>query len=358
MSFRNARKSLIATWVVLVVGFCSPPLGGQVPPYAVRKLVPKLHGNAESGWKLRRAELHESFSGAMGFLEVENTLNEFREDVQFYAEYLDASGRFCFSFLFKQNQNAQRRTGRTGRFHPREVRELYASAFYLNPGVEPAQLKVYALSNGGVSISSQSFGGRPTVHFPIMLEGRAVAEAVGRKLWLEPEIGGAPGPFWDLLLGKMWVDGEGDLLRTEVSSATGESVRDWFAVFIQQQKFRAARKDGMPRPATALILVRALISLKCLRRIPFPPRESTLVKNYLNGLEEGAVPPVISVLLQPDSSDYWRQPSPALFETHSVGAGWHATEGVEAEVPAEGKRSPQGPPLARRDAPSEFYSCP
>src|SRR5579864_982531 len=93
-------------------------------------------------WHVRSAYLEESVKGATGYVEIANISGEAIGAANFYGEFYDADGRFCFSLVFSIANNL---SGRSGPFLPREVRKLYSTGAFLAPASQPAELRLFIL---------------------------------------------------------------------------------------------------------------------------------------------------------------------------------------------------------------------
>ncbi len=341
-----------ATCVVLLMALPCLSANSQTPPYSTTRLVARTERSFGPDWRVLDAELQESFTGTMGTLKLLNASTQPLGMAPIYAEYLDSSGRYCFSLVFTQDDNLEKRTAS---FAPGEVRTLEAGAYYLGPSVKPAAVNLYQVRQSGGLEAQQARGGRGGVYSPVMLEEDPTAE----KLWLAAEPEPARGPFLDLALARVAVGDQGAIGEVEVVDTLNDSVREWFGDFLRKQRFRPAELGRVPVHRTILVLLRARVSLACLLDRPYPARASALIEHFAETLSGVEIPPTISLILVPEPSGRWWEPRPArYFELTSIGAGWWSRDTAATEGISEPQPSAQGPPLRRVIAPPESYACP
>ncbi len=187
-------------WMSFLWPLTFVPAVAQVPPYKVTSLLVRPQGDSYLWWKIRRAEIDEGFSGTMGVLEIKNISADPIDDVRLYAEYLDASGRLCFTLIFGADRNFERKSGA---FQPGEVRILHASAHYLDPATKPSEVKVYAVRRAIEENETGTGEADLTVWSPALLLSSTLTGEQWEKVWLEPELEGGRGPFLDLLLARV-----------------------------------------------------------------------------------------------------------------------------------------------------------
>lgn len=190
----------------------------------------------------------------------------------------------------------------------------------------------------------------------ILVPSSSLAQEDWQTIWLTSDSAHPPNPILDLLLAAVAVESK-EVKATKIITASSDSVRAWFEPFIAHHQFRHGLMENADSTRSTLILVRALVSLHCLRQEPWAPRYSGLVVEHVKRLPTADVPPIITVLLEPESRGDWSQPLlPGHFDVVDVGSGWDVpeTKGLQNTPPSrEG-----GPPLRRVSAPPEAYSCP
>lgn len=318
------------------------------------RLAVTLKGSLVAVWNVDEARLDESFSGSTGVLEVKNISSQALEDAKFYAQYFDASGQLCFTLLFSQAQNFDRRAGS---FQPEETRTLWSSTYYLSPAARPVRVDVYPLSysSGGTHTDDRDVS--RMVRSPVTLEASSLFDRKEREIWLGDELRHADGPFLDLVLAKITLDADGGVRDKEVLSVKSPLVEAWFGNFVRSLHFFPALTGRTSNSASTLILVRAIISLRCLHDLPYPPRESPSVATYVKRVSATELPPIIAVDLEPSTPDYWIRPSAGYFQDPGIGSGFSVTEDstVRREV---AEPSAPGPLLRAITAPPGSYACP
>ncbi|MGH9452944.1 MAG: hypothetical protein ACRD2O_03130, partial [Terriglobia bacterium] len=197
MNAVRRRLPLFAAITVLCnVGLAPAYSVGYEGPAYVTTVVRVLPQEGLAGaWKVGRAVLKDDFVAAWGFLEVKNISNKAQPDAAFYGEYLDDEGRVCFSLVFSQMANTERRAIPLA---PGETRTLVSDAASLGPAVQPKELKLYPVRRGApaweVDAVTQGF----SVNAPVTIEGGIPAS--WSRLWLGPELSQVNGPILDLAL--------------------------------------------------------------------------------------------------------------------------------------------------------------
>jgi hypothetical protein len=347
MSFERWVRRATALTIIL---FAARGVRAQ-KAYEAVSLVEK-GGVLGAGWAVGTAEFQGALYGSTSLIRTQNTLPATVHEGGFYAEYFDRSGRFCFTLLFSDLKNLEHRNGP---FLPGEWRTLLAHTYYLTPAVRPSAVTVFRVTNP-VDGGSATVAPGAVVRSPVMLDGSDSAEWPPQGLGLGHEIEGARGPVVDLVLARVTVDGEGHLEGSTVLAAKSSSVASWFDDFIRHQRFRPSARDGVEHKGDALILVRAIVSLRCTRQLPLPVWNSPLIESFLEDFSGSEVPPVIAVYLEPDSPEFWAQPShPGHFRVIPIGAGWATPDPDQRDQGSEG---PAGPPLRKILPPPGSDSCP
>jgi hypothetical protein len=337
-------------WILLACLLAaSQGLGISSEPESVKV---ELQGSLAGVWAVRQATVEDNYIGTYSVVEIENVSKEPTVDAAFYGEYFDAAGRFCLAVLFAQDENDE---GRAGPFLPGEVRHLRTSTFYLNPASRPARLKLSGLADPILNERGRIRGGTGVLA-PPALEDVTLTGKPWERVWLGPELESARGPLLDLVLARVGVDSRGDPKDVEIMGLVSPSARSWFEQYMQQQRFRPARIGSEARDADALILVRAIVSLHCIRQKPWPPRESPAVREYVGRQAGKRLLPIITVILRAVTPDFWEHSAPDYFEILGISSDWSVAAHPE---PAQQVHSvPGGPSLQAIVAPPEAYSCP
>ena len=349
-SFQKALASTRRADPVLLILLAA--IGGSAISFASEPLRVDVQSGISGLWAVHEASIKEDNIGVYTVLEVENVSAVARVGAAFYGEYFDASDRFCFAALFAQDENNE---GRSGPFLPGEVRHLRTNTFYISPASRPTRLKLSRLSDPILDDRGEIRGGAGVLALPA-LQDVTLTGKPWERIWLDPEVEGAKGPFLDVILAKVRVDHRGDPEGVEIVSSVSPSARSWFEEYIHQQRFRPAMVGSEVRNADVLILVRAVVSLRCIRQKPWPPREYPPVREYVGRQVGKDLPPVITVMLNAVSRDFWRRLAPGEFEVLGIGSDW----GVPAH-PESAQEAPTGPTGLPSEAivpPPEAYSCP
>jgi len=344
------RPELRALWILprcllLAVG------GLAISPPSERLEVDIQH-DMSGLWVVHEATVQEDYVGMYAVLKIENASATGTVDAAFYAEYLDASERRCFAMVFAQDENEE---GRVGPFLPGEVRHLRSATFYLHPASPPGRLNLRILS-APIADDRGKIRAGGGVHAPPVLRSYALTGKPWERIWLDGELQGGDAPLLDLVFARVRVDSEGAPKDVEVMNFVGLSARSWFEQFIHNQRFQPAITGTQAIEADMLVLVRAVVSLRCIREKPWPPRESPSVREYV-ALQAGKdLLPIVTVILNAVTPDFWRHKAPGYFEVLGVGSDWGVA--VSPEFEQEATAGPEGPPLRAIVPPSEAYTCP
>jgi hypothetical protein len=328
--------------VVLLAAACAVA-PAQVPPYKTTSLEIASEPDLDPAWKFIDAQLKESFSGTMGLLEIENVGPYPVVDAQFYAKYSTASGQLCFTLVFSQAWNLEHQRGPVP---PGGKRTLYASAYYIGPALEPAQVRLYLPTEGKRTGS--------ILHAPPTLLSTGLSGKPWAGLRLERELRQSRGPFLDTLLAQVSVDSEGDARTNDILWALDAGIRGWFSRLLPNLRFRPATTAGTAETTDVLLLLRAVVSGTCVDRKPFPSWDSSAVKNYLATVDQPEVPPLITLLLERAPGN---QACKDCFEVVDIGAGWGPIGGGNEETESTETHFPQGPMLRRVEPVSPPGPC-
>lgn len=338
---RCLMRAAGAALVALIGGACASAQLASVSS-KVRVKYAALNGGA---WRVRGADFVDGFQGVQGRILVQNISPAPSGIPPLYAEYFDATGQRCFSLTFVQDRNLQKRVGQ---FLPQETRTLYSSAYYEAPAVEPEELAIYPMGGSG---------GQAPIRLPPRLEEGSAANPSWDRMDLPQGVFGQnPGPIADIALAKVDLDDAGSPQGASISEVPNSEIAGWFEIFIRHQRFRPAEANALPRAGAVLLLVRALVSLRCIQQKPFPPRDSPLVRHYVQALSLPELPVVVSVLLEPCSiGQSW--PRVGCYHVVSIGSGFEAPSAGLTLAEGQG-RSAIGPVLRKIIAPPGSIHCP
>jgi hypothetical protein len=320
-----------------------------VPPYEDTELVLIPVGELKATWKLMEAKISESYSGTIGYLRVQNISGALVKESAFYAEYLDPRNNPCFSLGFSQDQNLE---GRRGGFQAGEVRTLYASGYYSGPAVRPSSVRVGPADTEGTGVV---FPARLAFAIPDLLPatgGRGASLRLDRA-----ELEREHGPFIDLGLGLVSVRADGGVGELRILQSRDSPARAWFETFARVRKFLPYSSGG-PGVSQAFVLLRAAVSLRCMREKGYPARESSLLAIAAQNGRGPAIPAVITVLYVPDEERFWERPLQGGFHESSIGSGPPVPEIPTSSDLPQPKRAARGPELRKIVAPAQAYACP
>jgi len=321
----------------------------QVPPYEDTELVLIPVGELTTTWKLTEAKIYESFSGTMGYLRLQNISGAVVKESAFYAEYLDPRNNPCFSLAFSQDQNLERRRGG---FQAGEVRTLYASMYYSGPAVRPSSVRVAPAETEGTRVV---FPARIAFTIPDLLPAAA---GRGGSLRLDrSDLEREHGPFVDLGLGLVSVRADGGVRELRILQSRNSSAQAWFETFARVRKFLPSSAEG-PGESEAFLLLRAAVSLRCLKQKGYPARESSLLATAAQNGRGPAIPAVIIVLYEPDEERFWERPLQGGFHELSIGSGPSVPEIPASSDLPQSKRAARGPELRKIVPPPQAYACP
>ncbi len=273
------------------------------------------------------ARLRENFDQTTGYLEVQNISGTTVDGPIFYAEYFDASGRFCFSLVFSQATN----TAIRGPIAPAEVRGLYSSGVGLFPASEPKEVKLYLVRQSMPEQANPLRNWDASFRAPITVSGSVRSDAM--TLQLGPEVALAKGPFLDLVFAKVSVDEKGFVDGVDVLNTASNRVESWFLDFARHQlTFYPATDRWVPKPDHAVVLVRVVLSEEGIPNSPFLPRMSPWVKSYAARLVGTEVPPVTDIVFarpagkinRAGTDELVERPAalPGIFELRLFGSDW------------------------------------
>ena len=256
-----------------------------------RTEVSVVQPDQQTSWIVRKAYVEEQLTATTGYLEIRNASNRALKNANFYAEYYDAAGRFCFSLVFSLNKNLEKQEGPLKR---QGIRRLYSIGAFLAPASEPKELRVSLLGSGLSEVASGEEKRRP-IRAPITMEVRTPAEP--DQLTLGPEIDVAKGPVLDLVLARVAVSRSGRSETVDVLGAESESIKSWFLRFVTNQVFYTATTDGVPQAGNILLLLRAVVSGKPPGGVPFlPASASPWMANYVSESADQPLPPITEII--------------------------------------------------------------
>lgn len=313
----HGMKIIFGIIFLVAAGLCLT--GKEFENLPGNRLQVEPQGDLTQTWQIRQAELEETYNHVWGILQIQNVSSTTVRTARFYAEYFDAKGRRCFMLQFDQNLNREKRNSR---FEPDEVRTLQSFSYSLNPGIEPKKIKVFVISQDPPSQTQGMI--QPVVMAPVTLRG--VQSGEWERLWLGQELESATGPFLDLVLAQVAVGPEGDLKELKILNAVNPWVENWFTSYVHHLDFGPAMRAGVPVKGGALLLVRAGVSTQEIRDPLFLPRESILVKSFIESIKNEDIPPVEDLLFVPSSKEYWAQPGPGYFRHSGSYSTWSSDQ--------------------------------
>lgn len=350
---RSARLILVIAALSITPIFLTARPAFAASPSEIQA---RMAGETGRGWAVRRAQLEETLTGTTITLKIQNEPGVPRAKAAFYAEYFDQAGARRFTAVFSADHNYEHRTGD---FQSGETRTLWTTTAYLYPAVVPVSAKVWAISSRALQQNEPSSPKK----FPIPIQVPAVLRQSPRagdregRVWLgDDALKEVHGPVADILLARALVNLDGSISNAQVVQAIDQGVGRWFQNFVRQRRFKPARANSERRASQVLILVRSIVSLRCLQQNFIPPSASPVVKRYVKSLDGKHVPVLTVVLLTPSSPDYASRamPHPAHFRDDGFGAEW--TKAHEESPPTAA--SAPGPELRRFTAPPGSTGCP
>lgn len=283
-------------------------------------------GNLSGAWKVHDAGFGENLTATSGYLDVENISDVSVEGAIFYAEYFDASGRFCFSLLFSLAKNV----GVRGPVSPREVRELSSVGIGLAASSEPKEVRLYLVQQHKAASTNSSCTWNVPIRAPITVGGSVPADAAKLQLGADVDLGQAP--VVDLLLAKVGVDKEGLVDQVDVLNAANKQLDLWFRNFARQLTIFPETECDVPKRSEALILVRAVLTDTAPSDSPYLPRKSQWVELYGRNHADSEAPMVTEVFFSRppsrvklgESKEFTDLPPtpPNILQAMTVGSEW------------------------------------
>lgn len=290
------RRGLLSPKLFLVLWFvCGGILtaNGAESPFsnAVQiQVTVSAQGKLRTLWRVRKAYFDETLTDTTGYLEVQNISDEVFRGGNLYAEYYDAAGRFCFSFVFSLDKNLAKRKGP---FVPSETRTLYSTAVSLAPASEPKEVRIFLIKRSPADVADA--GETPPMRAPVTIEVRIPGDP--DKLWLDSGAESAEGPVSDLVLANVTVGRSGRIENVDVLGAASGELRSWFLKFVANQVFYTASAGGVPEAGNTLLLVRAVVPKERRSGSSFlPARASPWMANYVAAGADTPIPPITEII--------------------------------------------------------------
>jgi hypothetical protein len=352
------------TWVPLAVavllaallGVTSAREQGVRASDGIFRLKAELKGSASLRWAVQDCELEQGLTGTVISARVTNLVSGSVAIPNFYVELLDARGWVCGTALLSGRCAYGEHTDpfRTG-----EQRVAHSGTGYLFPASNPVAVRFWLVDASTDRLARTFAARRPPMWSPAVLQPRSFSAEDQRwsRLWLDGKsVKKGTGPIRDLLVAEVEVNRDGHITAVTVARAISENAKAWFLEFMQHRTFSPARSEGEPVPSKALILVRAVVSLHCLRQKAAVPSASPLVLSYLRQLEGGRVEPVTLVLLEPTTPDFLFESAlrAGFFSDGGVGAAW--TDPSDCQQ--RNVISAPGPMLRKIIPPAAAETCP
>jgi hypothetical protein len=299
---------------------------GQMRPAPAQSGIVIVSGSVELGklWRVREAGLKEQLSGTNGYLVLENVSGEILQRSIFYAEYFDATDRFCFSLTFSLARNVGDRTP----VAPGDTRTVYSVAASLLPSVEPTYVRICLLFEG----EQPNAVDQPTVRAPVTVSGNVESDA--SLLPLPAELMSRSDASIDLVLALVRVSDQGQLTGIEVLHSATPALGSWFIDFVRKLSFYPATESNRPLASTALISVLGVLAPDASVRFLASDSRTPWVKQYAEFATHESLPitqivfgaPASKIQLPGSSSYEERSPLPAgMLELRFPGSDWSSS---------------------------------
>ncbi len=266
---------------------------GVVRVFSELPLVATPRGNIERYWKLADARFEERVGAAGGTIEATNVSGVTLRGPLFYAEYLDARGRVCFTLVLYSW-----RTGSPGGpVGPGQTTRMFGLAPTLFPASRPVAVRVRLLRQDCPSPDCSMDRGDAPLRVPVApLDGIPGPPDTARLQLLEAH-SAASGPILDLLLAEITVGRSGSVSRVSLLLESDPAVGPWFRELVPLLKLYPAMDGGVRQQASTLVLVRAVLSSDGIGAERFAPRMRPWVVAVTRQLRGPVLPQVLQILL-------------------------------------------------------------
>jgi hypothetical protein len=279
---------ILPSRILVVVGLAASY--GQAQPSTLRIMIDPAMA---SKWTVTKASFEQGPFSGYATLRMRNLTAQPVEEARFYAQYYDASGRFCLSLAFVAQVNAQKKTSP---IVGGESRDLISYLANMSPATAPTAVRVQLVSQRAVGQPWEIVSGETIVRSPVVApDFPRGSESV--KLALDPSLRQAPTT--DLALATVTIGPSGQLEDEQMISSADATVRSWFEDLIGKVGFAPATEGSISMRATALILLRYQAGDGLADVAERSPLRSQLLASFVAGAGAAELPPVMVWGLEP-----------------------------------------------------------
>jgi hypothetical protein len=292
------------------------------PPRNVVGLRTAIADPAAVDWEIGAATISDNFQQLTVLIRLRNISNHEIRGAKFYAEFLDARQRRCFTLPF--NLTFNREHLRTP-IAQGDTRTVASGANGLGFAARPDTVWIHLVEQENGDGTKTSGMGASRFRIPVTIPGGTPRN--WELLGLNPKLIEHTRGVEDLVLADVDVDAAGKLKQFRIIRAADDRLRDWSSEAMRTLPFIPAGEASMPTESRTLVFIRAFDQEAVgFGKSSFVARDSPWMREYIAGLGESDVPPVNEVLFEP--AGVWsgrKLPGKGLFEYGWVGSDWSSS---------------------------------
>lgn len=274
-------------------------------------------------WHTSGIRLTKNGSALWAYLTVTNMSRSSVRGTRFFAKFLDARGRECFSLLFAQELTANGEDSEP--FRPDETRDLFSGTGSIFPSVAPASVQLWALPELPRDSPAVWFESEPISVPPTIMGGTVEGQnIVGDRQYPNPYLGVA----------SVAIDAGGAVTRSVVMKAVSIDLRDKLSAFVKSLRFNPAIHNGGFRPAQIYLIFVRRDSPAFSDRSTWIWENPWIINAAIPIADREPVPVVTELAFEPrsDNSD-----GRSGFEYFPLGSDWCPDLFTWAESPESGR---------------------
>lgn len=260
-------------------------------------------------WTIVSASLNENLVNTQGTLRLQNISGATQPETHFWADYLDAQDRICFTLAFSSPA-----------VNPTNVLQLRSSAEGLSPVSEPVRVRVHRLPASVIRFIPEA-----PVRAP------ATIPEIGQQFKL-PRSMESQQPIDDLLLARLRVEARGKPASVEILRSSHSEVTARLTVLLHEVIVQPSTSPAV-QPDEILVLVRVVASGGLVMRTDpatLLPRRNPWVQEYMQTHPDS--PPITALLYAAENLINTDQPhsisadtTEITYEQVVIGSFWSET---------------------------------
>jgi hypothetical protein len=244
-----------------------------------------IEGNAGASWQVDRADLEKNGHSIEAHLRLTNVTNASIPGARFYAQYVDGTGRECFSLMFSEEVTSDGE--RNGSVQPRGSPTMYSGTGSIFPATLPKAVHIFSLKPVDAREPLQWSETDEIIDVPPTIMGGSAGEQVIRSDIIDPN------QYLGLIL--VTIDTQGAVKESRIVNAASDALREGMQVFLKSLRFNPPMRSSHASTSPLFILLVRQDS-KVFTDDTSLPWEAPWVADAVRNVASGDVVPALTEL--------------------------------------------------------------